>query len=177
MNITKKILISFFILFNFFIMLRVHMPLENKVVSKVYEPIDSYLSFFSIYQSWTMFAPDPSRLNLFITAEVEFEDGSKDSYDFPRAKDLGMFENVAYGERYDKLMTSSLYRDDHDFLWKDTAKFVLRKLKAKNFHKIPMKVHLVKHWYLTPRLEKKFLPHLSNNQTYESFKFYTYEVL
>lgn len=153
------------------------MPLDNDLVGRIYRPIDSYLSFFSTYQSWNMFAPEPSRLNLFVTAEVEFSDGSKDTYNFPRAKELGLIDKISYGERYDKLMTSSLYREDHDFLWDDTAKFVLRKLKTKNFHRIPLKVHLVKHWNLTPRLEKKFVPHLSANSTYESFKFYTYEVL
>ena len=153
------------------------MPLKNTFVSKIYQPIDSYLSFFSNFQSWRMFAPEPSRLNLYLTAEVEFIDGTKDTYDFPRVRDMGLIDKIVTGERYDKIMTSSLYREDHDFLWDDTAKFVLRKLKGKSFHKIPVKVHLVKHWNLTPRLEKKFLPHLSSNSTYESFKFYTYEVL
>lgn len=162
MTVLRKIIISLFIMFTLFVILKGRLPVDSKFMSGLFRPVDTYL--------------DPPRLNLFITAEVEFIDGTKDSYHFPRSRELGLIDELSYGERYDQLMTNILYREDSDFLWKDTAKFVLRKLRAKNFHKIPMKVHLVKHWNLTPRLEKKFISY-GTERTYESFKFYTYEVM
>lgn len=176
MTVLRKIIISFFIMFNLLVILKERLPLSNKFMIGLYRPIDFYLSYFSNYQNWKMPTTDPTRLNLFITAEVEFIDGTKDFYHFPRSRELGLIDELSYGERYDHLMTNILYREDYDFLWKDTAKFVLRKLRTKNFHKLPMKVHLVKNWNLTPRLENKFISY-GTERTYESFKFYTYEVL
>lgn len=177
MTKTRKLLISAFILFNFLPMLRVHLPLDTKFFSAVYKPVDTYLSFFSIYQDWLMFAKNPSRINTYMTAEVEFVDSSKDTYTFPRPTELNLMEKYIYGERYRKILSEAIKRDDHSYMWTDTAKFALRKLRDRNFHKIPLRVKLYRHWFETPLMEKEFIPHLTRYENYEKFNFYTYEVL
>jgi hypothetical protein len=177
MSLPRKLFITLFIVFNFLIMFRVHLPLDSKYFSTLYRPIDSYLSFFSIYQDWFMFAPNPSKLNLYITAEVEFDDGSKDIYEFERNSMGSLSQKYISGERYRKFTSESLRKDKNSYLWKDAAKFALRKLKNKSFSKIPLKVHLTRHWDEIPNMEKEFRPHLSKSTNYQSFKFYTYEVL
>lgn len=172
----KKILISGFILFNFLTMIRVHLPMEKNFFREIYRPIDSYLSFFSLYQSWNMFAPDPARTHAYISAEVEFEDGSKDTFVFPRSSELSLLQKYVNVERY-RVISEAIRLDDNSFMWPDTAKFALRKLKDKNFHKIPLKVHLVRHWYETPSVETEFRPHLQKTTSYKSYKFFTREVL
>ena len=176
MSRTKKFLISGFILFNFLVMIRIHMPLKNESVASFYKPIDSYLSFFSLYQSWTMFSPDPSKTNVYLSATVEFDDGSTDTYFYPNASEMSMATKYVNGERW-RVISENIRKDSNEFLWKDTAKFALRKLKDTNFHKVPLKVHLYRHWYITPELENKFIPHLAKNQNYSKHKFFTYEVL
>lgn len=177
MSCAKKILISGFILFNFMAMLRVHIPMESRFFSFIYRPVDAYLSFFSIYQDWMMFAKNPSRINVYMTADVEFDDGTKDTYVFPRPTHMRLIDKYVSGERYRKILSEAIRRDDHRYMWPDTAKFALRKLREKNFHKVPLKVHLIRHWNETPDVKKAFIPHLSRSEKYESFKFYTHEVL
>jgi hypothetical protein len=176
MSETKKILISGFILFNLLTMIRIHLPLDQKFFHSLYKPIDPYLSFFSIYQSWTMFSPNPSRTNVYVTADVHFVDGTKDTYTIPRNSELRFAEIYTYGERM-RVITEAIRKDTGRFMWKDTAKFALRKVRDKNFHKIPVKVELVRHWNITPDMKSRFLPHLSKINKYQSYKFFTHEVL
>lgn len=177
MSSFKKIVISGFILFNILAMVRVHLPLEARFFSVIYKPVDAYLSFFSIYQDWMMFAKNPSRINVYISAEAEFDDGTKDTYVFPRPTELGLGDKYTFGERYRKILSEAIRRDDHSYMWPDTAKFALRKMRERNLNKVPLKVHLFRHWNETPDLEKEFVPHLTKSQNYDSFKFFTYEVL
>lgn len=176
MSRTRKFLISCFIVFNILAMIRTFMPINNKLVSDVYRPIDSYLSFFSVYQTWNMFAPNPSRLNVHLTAVVEFDDGTKDTYYFPDSSKMTLAEKYTNGERY-RVISEAIRKDANSFMWKDVAKFALRKLKDTNFHKIPLKVDLYRHWYETPDMDQQFMPHLSKAPTYNIHKFYTHEVM
>ncbi len=172
----KKILISGFILFNFLTMIRVHLPQENRFFRMVYRPVHFYLSFFSLYQSWDMFSPNPARTHTNISAVVEFEDGSKDTYEFPRVSQQTLKQRYVNGERF-RVITEAISQGDNRFMWPDTAKFALRKLKDKNFHKIPLKVSLVRHWYEIPDVDAEFRPHLSKTSSFKSYKFFTHEVL
>ena len=123
-----------------------------------------------------MFAPNPSRLNVHLTAEVEFDDGSRDTYYFPDSSKMGLGEKYTNGERY-RVITEAIRRDANSLLWKDSSKFALRKLKDTNFHKIPLRVHLYRHWYEIPDMRREFRPHLSKAPKYSTYKFYTHEVM
>jgi hypothetical protein len=171
----KKFFISVFIVLNLLAMIRVHIPLNTKFFSMVYRPVDSYLSFFSIYQDWMMFAPDPGRLNTNVRAEVEFDDGTKESYTFP--KESSYLGKYISGEKYRKFVSEGIRKDSHRFLWRDSAKFVLRQLKNENYNKIPLKVYLIREWDEIPDMDKKFRLHSDKAQTTNSSLFYTYEVI
>jgi hypothetical protein len=177
MSWMKKKLIIFFIILNFLTMIRTHLPLENKFWGMVYKPIDSYLTFFSIYQDWMMFAPDPGKFNNYITAEVDFFDGSKDTYTFPRGSQLSIREKYQYGEKFRKFLAGNFHEEGMNFLWEDSAKFALRKMKEKSFEKIPMQVRLVRYWDEIPDLKKEFRKHMSASAKFQKYTFYTYEVI
>jgi hypothetical protein len=170
------VLVSCFILLNFLAMIRVHVPLNYKFFQTIYRPVDAYLSYFSLYQDWMMFAPNPGRLNVFITAEVEFDDGTKDTYVFPRSSELSLGEKYVYGEKFRKIVSEGIRRDSHQFLWPGTAKFALRKLKERNSFKVPMRVDLYRHWNEVPSIEERFLTHFEKQNRYDSYRFYSYEV-
>ncbi len=158
-------------------MVRVHLPQDTTLFKLVYRPVDSYLTFFSIYQDWFMFAPDPTRTNLQMSAKVEFEDGTTDTYHFPNSTNLSLIDKYLYGEKFRKLMSEGIHKDSNQWMWKDAARFVLRKTRDKNLSKMPMKVILIEHKDIIPSLEQEFRPHLSRSQNYKSKSFYTYEVL
>lgn len=173
----NKILVSAFIVITFLTMIRIHVPLKHRFFSTIYEPVDAYLSFFSTYQDWYMFAPNPSRSSYKITAEVEFTDGSREPWAFPDPSKLSVREKYQFGEKYRKLVGEALRRNDHSFMWPDVAKFVLRKVGEEHFDKIPRRVHLIRHWEDVPLLSEAFRPHRSGFGPMESHLFYTHEVL
>lgn len=173
----SKIFISAFLLINFLAKVRVHLPLDRTFFKTLYRPVDAYLSFFSIYQDWLMFAPNPTRMNASLSAEILFEDGSSDIYRFPRSAEMGIVDKYTHGEKYRKIITEAIRNDSHSWMWKDTAKFALRKMKEKSFSKIPLKVHLYRHWAETPPMTKKFIPHGESIPGEKKYKFYTYEVI
>lgn len=157
-------------------MMRIHLPMERKIFQKLYTPIDPILSALSIYQSWTMFAENPSRLNAHLSAEITFKDGSKSIFDFPRSENLSRFERYSFGERYRKVISETILLDAHSYLWKDVAEFALRKTIKRYPEKKPLLVQLKRSWFIIPDVSKKFIAHSVTGQNYNDFKFYTYEV-
>lgn len=123
-----------------------------------------------------MFSPNPARTNVHLTAEVEFDDGTTDTYSYPDSAKMSLAEKYTSGERY-RVISEAIRKDVNSFLWPDAAKFALRKLKDTNFQKIPMKVHLYRHWNIIPDMDKEFIPHLTKTKSYSKYKFYTHEVL
>lgn len=172
----KKIVISGFIIFNFLAMIRVHMPLNTTLFQNLYKPVDVYLSFFSLFQNWNMFSPEPSRTNAYITAVIHFHDESKETYVFPRSSDMTAFQKYVNGERF-RVLSEAIRKDENNYLWKDAARFALRKIGNTQFNKIPVKVELYRHWNHIPDMNKKFLKHQDHVTEYQEHKFFTYEVL
>ncbi len=173
----KKFFISAFIIFNFLIMVRVHLPLNVRFFSSLYAPVDTYLKFFSTFQDWFMFAPNPSRTNYEISAEIEFTDGTRDSWFFPKASELSIAGKYLYGERYRKFVSEGVRKDENSFMWKDTARFALRKMGENNYDKIPKKIHLYRHWEDVPLLSEGMRKHGSHPPTLSKFRFFTHEVM
>jgi hypothetical protein len=177
MTKTKKTFISLFIILNFMTMVRVHLPLETPYLNFIYSPVDKYLSFFSIYQDWMMFSPNPTRLDSYMSAEVLFADGTKSTYQFPRTSGMSMVNKHIYGEKFRKLISESIRRDDKKFMWHDTAKFAIRQtLITNDFEKLPLKVKLFRHWVEVKDVNQEFLPHRMKLADYQSYNFYSYGV-
>jgi hypothetical protein len=162
---------------NFLAMFRIHLPMNTKFFATMFYPVDRYLSFFSIDQDWMMFAPVPNRGNIYLSAEVEFIDGTKENYMFPRTSMMTLSEKYDVGERFRKITTEGIRRDDFNFMWPDTARFVLKKMKEQTGHKLPLRVHLSRNWEIIPDINVEFRRHGEPAHNYNSHKFYTYEVL
>lgn len=173
----KKFFISAFIVFNFLIMARVHLPLDVKFFSSLYVPVDTYTRFFSTFQDWMMFAPNPSRTNYELSAEIEFTDGSRDSWFFPKASELSIVGKYLYGERYRKFISEGVRKNENNFMWKDTARFALRKIGENHYNKIPSKVHLYRHWEDVPLLSDGMRTHGTRPDKLSKFRFFTHEVM
>src|SRR5690349_24771326 len=99
-------------------MVRVHLPLnDSKFFYKLFRPIDTYLSAFSLYQDWMMFAPNPSRTEVYITAEVEFENGVKDTFSFPKPWEMLIGQKYVNGERLRKFVSEGVRKDQNSWMW------------------------------------------------------------
>lgn len=177
MSPSRKFLLSGFIFFNLMGMARCFMPLDYTFFKTVYWPVDHYLSFFSLYQDWMMFAPNPGKLNVALKAEIEFTDGSKEAFLFPDSSKLSLTEKYRFGEKYRKIISESLSRQNHAYLWSDSAKFALRKVRLQHLTKIPYKVDLIRLCDEIPNLSSEFRPHQHSPDKFQETKMYSYEVI
>jgi hypothetical protein len=158
-------------------MVKLLMPNDSKFISLIYSPVDKYLSAFSIYQDWMMFAPNPNRQNLFISARVDFLDGSHEMYTFPGYKNQSQKDRYIFGERYRKFLVEGLNDSRNSFLYRDASRFVLRKLRDQNFSKIPSRIQLFRNWEVIPDMDKEFRLHGHQVKNYQVESLYTYEVI
>ena len=178
MNLVKKSLITLFIVFNFLTMARIHLPLETPYFKLLYTPVDKYLSFFSIFQDWMMFSPNPSRIDTYLSATIQFEDGTKTNYEFPKTHRYEFIKNHSFGEKFRKLVSESIRKDDRAYMWEDTAKFALNQIvREQDFTKMPAKVSLYRHWDEVPDVYSQFRPQSAQASDYQKYNFYSYEVL
>lgn len=173
----KKIGANVFIVFVFMTMIRTHLPMKTKFFQTIFKPIDALEASIGTNQSWLMFSPNPSRMDAYVIGDVEYEDGSKDTFDFHKGIGMSMLNKYLYGEKYRKYTAEHLRADDKKFLWDDATKFVLWKLKEKNNYKIPKKVSLTRYWDEIPTWDQKFIKHKDFREQYKSFVFHTKEVL
>ena len=124
-----------------------------------------------------MFSPNPTRMDSYLTAEVQFTDGTKSNYQFPRTSEMGLVDKHIYGEKFRKLASESIRRNDKNFMWHDTAKFAIRQtMISNNFEKLPIKVRLFRHWAEVKDVHQEFLPHQQKMANYKSYNFYSYGV-
>jgi hypothetical protein len=72
-----------------------------------------------------MFAPNPRAANVYVEAEITFQDGKQTLWRFPRMEELGVIES-SFKERYRRWANDNVRMDTNPRLWPDTARFVAR---------------------------------------------------
>lgn len=107
----------------------------------------NYISWVGLWQNWGMFAPEPSRLNIYISAEIVYRDGTLEEWSFPRMNKLDLFSRY-YMERYRKFEEYA-HLDSFDGLWPDIAVWVARQ-HNRNPANPPVRVTLTRHWWIVP---------------------------
>lgn len=177
MKLIKKVGANLFIVFLLMTMIKTHLPMNTRFFHFIYQPVFYLEAMVGISQTWFMFSPNPSRTDAYVLGEVEYEDGSKDVFDFHKGIGMSMLNKYLYGEKYRKFASEHLRTDKKKYLWDDASKFVLHKLKEKNNFKLPKKVSLIRFWDRIPNWDTKFIKHKEFRHQYNSYTFYTKEVL
>lgn len=163
---------------NLMMMIRAQLDQKSPVINFVYTPITFIQNYFSMWRGWSMFAPEPMRMNAYIDAIVTFEDETEYVYNFLSIEDESLYERYVYGERLRKYMTDGLRLDSKSYLWKDAAKFVLKKIATTHFKKKPASVTLRRRWLPLTHWDLALVPHRSkiNKKAFNKYEYYTYEV-
>ena len=174
----KKYLVTIFIIANLMMMIRAQLDQKSPVINYVYTPITFIQNYFSMWRGWSMFAPEPMRMNAYIDAIVTFEDETEYVYNFLNIEDESLYERYIYGERLRKYMTDGLRLDSKSYLWKDAAKFVLKKIATTHFKKKPVSVTLRRRWQPLTHWDLELVPHRTkvDKKVFNKYEYYTYEV-
>lgn len=165
-----RIAISAFVAFHLFAIVSWCIPLDSPLTVRCRDLVRPYMVWVGLFQKWDMFAPDPSKLNNYVTAVVVYADGRASTWNFPRMAELGIFEKYRK-ERYRKFANDNLRLDGFAALWPDAARYIARVNNHSN--NPPVRVDLVRHWSLVP-------PPAANGSEQEApwshFTFFRYSV-
>lgn len=92
-------------------------------------------------QNWSVFAPDPRRLTLDLTARIEFADGTTADWAVPLHREPFLTPYRTY--RWQKWM-EHVRADDNVSLWDPAAQWLARSFSDRGE---VVRVRLIRHWY------------------------------
>jgi len=117
--------------------------------------VKPYFRWSGLFQSWDMFAPAPRSTNSYVEATIIHQDGSRNTWTFPRMEHLSLTERC-FEERYRKF-EESLQSDDNDALWPDVARQIARLNSSPSN---PAKtVILIQKWsFIVPSTDNPYVP-------------------
>jgi hypothetical protein len=102
-------------------------------------PVHYYLTSTGVWQYWDMFAPNPSNLDYYIDAEVQFRDGRKQSRTYPRMSTMSIWDKY-FSERYRKF-SERVIPENSTYLWPIFAQRIALETYRKT-REIPIRVFL-----------------------------------
>jgi len=141
-------MISAFLAFHLFAIISWCIPLDTPLIVSFRSMVVPYMAWSGLFQKWDMFAPNPSMLNNYMTADITYADGHTATWSFPRMEELGLVQKYVK-ERYRKFANDNLRLDAFSVLWPDAARYIARvnKLQPSN---PPVAIDLVRHWSVVP---------------------------
>ena|SRR5436190_6407680 len=141
----KRALISVFIFFHIYIMAIWGQP-GSTFRYFLAKPVEAYVIYTGLWQSWDMFSPDPLAINFNLKAEITYQNGIVRTWTFPRMEKLGYWERFQQ-ERYRK-WRERVRMDMYSIVWDDTARYVARVNDTPTNH--PVQVSLIREWQPIP---------------------------
>lgn len=108
-----------------------------------------YVLTFGVWQSWDMFAPNPSNRDVWGSAKIEFADGSVKDWVYPRMKAYGYVEKYMK-ERYRKFW-ERVNLDNWYYLRQPTCEWIAH-INNTDPNNPPVKVTLYMHLKIVPRI-------------------------
>lgn len=130
-------------------------------------PLQAYMLGTGMWQYWDMFAPNPSQVDLYCTAEIVYRDGTKSQYHYPRIYDYPIAMKYPM-ERYRKFY-ERVNDDGNSWLWPIFAQRIAE-IVAHDPNNPPVEVLLRRHWLLV------LGPDQVQPTQYQSTMFYDYKV-
>ena len=145
-GVRRRLLLSLYIAFHIAATLLWVLP-RTELRQRLDRLTDAYINHVGLYQNWGMFAPEPSRLNFYLSAVVTYQDGSQREWTWPRMDELDMLTRYQR-ERFRKY-AEYVRQDAYAYLWPSLARFVAR-VGDDTPGNPPVRVQLWRHWWFVP---------------------------
>jgi hypothetical protein len=125
-------------------------PAVSPTLGTAKQILDPILDATGLWQdSWQLFAPSPKSLNIFVTARIEFDDGSSYDWRSPNWRQLSLgekFRLVRHTKFYENLRL-----DSYSEVWPAFADYRVSQLPEPLRGKKVRRVELVRHWMTIPK--------------------------
>lgn len=119
----------------------------SSMQERLVQPFIPYINYFGLWQNWCVFV-SPHTVNVYMSADIKYKDGSVSSWEFPRMDKMGILEKM-YKERYRQWGTDAVSDDTMPMLRPDAARFIAR-LHNTEAGNPPVSVRIVRHWTYIP---------------------------
>lgn len=136
-------------------------------------PFHYYLDTTGFWQYWNMFSPNPANVDVWLDAEVEFEDGTVMLFKYPRMQDLSVFERY-FKERYRKFVENT-HGDRFAYKWPIVAQAIAYQ-SYQGDGNLPVRVTLRRHFKEIKALDSFAPPKDYVEPEYQTYAFFTYMV-
>ena len=138
-----------------------HQSIENQL-----GPI---LDFTGLWQSpWDLFAPEPDKINIRVSASFVYQDGSSGTWYSPDWTRMSIFQRMLHFR--DMEFIDGIRRDNNKGAWESFADYLARE-QTKQGRQVKHIV-LARHWGLLKPPSEAFLPFGFYAPFRESFRFY-----
>ncbi|MES2920416.1 MAG: hypothetical protein V4819_02650 [Verrucomicrobiota bacterium] len=129
------------------------LPRTSQFHQRLKDWVDPFLDVTGLWQgTWQLFAPNPDKIDIRMTAEITYADGSTRSWESPDWRDMSSgqkFVNFRAMEYFDNVR-----RNDNSAAWGSLADYLARTIPAPGGFSIrPTKVKLARCWSLVPPLK------------------------
>ncbi len=138
-----RLVISGFLIFTILAMVVSNLPRSEEAYTKNF--FDTYLSATDLRQRWNLFAPDPSKKTLQLSALISYADGSSEIWNFPTGGN-GLDSYRYY--RWRKLARRVNSNTSIAILWQPVALWIGREQADPD--RRPVSVALIRRWATTP---------------------------
>lgn len=129
--------------------------------------LSNFMLCTGLWQSWDMFSPNPSNLNIWADEVVTFADGTTRRHQYPRIEILPIPEKYLK-ERYRKFFERA-NGNEYAYLWPTFAQRIALE-EFKDPKNPPIRVELWRHFYFVKP------PSQVTKEEYTNVKYFTYEV-
>ena len=155
------------------------LPDRSAVAKKIYEPLRVYQQVFGLSQAWRMFAPNPSRTNSYIVANLKFTDGSGEQWTLPRPSQMSSGQRFLPGERFRKFQQEFLRTLALPELWNDLGRFVTREvqwIEANGQKRQLEQISFVRHYNYIKSPSIVIIPHGQKSSKYSTKELFQFNV-
>ncbi len=139
--------------------------------------VTPYMAGLGLWQTWSVFAPDPKTWTAYLTARVTLQNGEQREWEFPRLEKLDYVTRV-FKDKYRKWANDCVNDTKNSKVWPDTCKYIARQFTDKD--NPPVSVSLIRHWQYMNLPELKpiegDLPRRYHGKDGESI-LYTYKIM
>jgi hypothetical protein len=142
-----RLALTTFIIFHLAAITAWSLQSDSPLIQNFNKLIRPYMLWTGLFQNWDMFAPDPSKLNCNVGAVVEYRDGTRSLWSFPKMESMGLVDKY-FRERWRKYANDNLRLDTNAALWPDAARYVARQNNRPG--NPPVAVSLLRYWSEVP---------------------------
>lgn len=116
-------------------------PLHSSLFVPLIRP---YVCYFGFWNQWLMFS-HPKTFNIYLTANVSFDDGRVVVWNFPRMEKLDVVSR-ALQARYRQWAHDYVNEGEYTLVRSDACRFIARQVSDAKASSRPVRVELIRHW-------------------------------